>query len=114
LQAGGRRFDPDRLHTGGQPSGVRGRGFGLETDGRRLANLFQVSRMFEFGLIMWLRQSVPGRLITPSKRPCEGVVLFFGNVNQVLVRLWARVSGFVGLSDVCGLLTDHGRLATGH
>jgi hypothetical protein len=38
-----------------------------------------------------LRQSVLGCVIMPMKRLCKRSRLFFGNVNQVLVRLWARV-----------------------
>jgi hypothetical protein len=41
-------------------------------------------------------QSVLGYAITPCVVvPAErwAIMVFFGNVNQVLVRLWARVSG---------------------
>ena len=37
------------------------------------------------------RQSVLCRVITPMQRLCKQLRLFFGKVNQVLVRLWARV-----------------------
>jgi hypothetical protein len=54
--------------------------------------------MSEIGLIMCLGKA---SWVVWSRRLCgrpmfkglRAVVLFFGNVNQVLVRLWARVSG---------------------
>ena len=48
-------------------------------------------------------QSVLGCVITPMQRSSLSLrrsCLFFGNVNQVLVRLWARVTQ--DLSVVCG------------
>jgi hypothetical protein len=63
------------------------------------AGVLAVSRMFEFGLIMclgkaswavWSCRFAFG--FDPRVLP-GWVVLFFVTVNQVLVRLWARVIG---------------------
>jgi hypothetical protein len=57
--------------------------------------------------------SVEGQAVK-RRWPCRlhcgvhpAVVLFFVTVNQVLVRLWARVSELVGRGVVDLLTTDH-------
>jgi hypothetical protein len=50
-----------------------------------------IAECLESGLIICLRQSVLGCVGTPFERSRLRSLLFFGNVNQVLVRLWARV-----------------------
>jgi hypothetical protein len=81
--------------------------------------------MFEFGAIaglgitsrmcgcaVCLPSGDPGDRSPPVVGAAAG--LFFGNVNQVLVRLWARVSRVRALFGRGGLLTDRCRLTTGH
>ena len=56
---------------------------------------FYVSRMFEFGWAMCPGKASRVRAHAVSAavlcRKVSVAVLFFGNVNQVLERLWARV-----------------------
>src|ERR1700751_803356 len=81
LQAGGHRFDPDRLHQRR-----------LHSKRRSLAKYWSVSRMIEFGLIMRLGKE--SRVVWSCRFAARlgGAVLCY-IVNQVLVRLWARVIG---------------------
>ena len=73
LQAGGRRFDPDRLHQV------------LLRRSLRLEDWPSYRGISEIGELMGQARSVPA-----CHLPC---VVFFVRVNQVLVRLWARVIG---------------------
>jgi hypothetical protein len=75
LQAGGRRFDPDRLH--------HGLLFGMI----RCAGLLWVG----IGFVSWNIRDRLGDAVERDVPPCGLPCLFFVRVNQVLVRLWARV-----------------------
>jgi hypothetical protein len=67
------------------------RGSPAATDGGSSIEHWLYRGMSEFGLIVWLRQSVLGCVVVPFVLP-GWVALFFVRVNQVLVRLWARVT----------------------
>jgi hypothetical protein len=67
LQAGGRRFDPDRLHTAGQPSVVSGRRFRSKDDDRdrmMVPSIADVRIRFDHGP----GQSVLGGVVMPFVR----------------------------------------------
>ena len=77
LQAGGRRFEPDRLHQLG-----RGWLVGATAEKTRVSESCRGSdRRWAWWDRRWrCRECVPG---------FGGACLFFVRVNQVLVRLWA-------------------------
>jgi hypothetical protein len=65
---------------------------------------WNVSRLIEFGVILGLGKA--SRMLDHAvwaAAPALGVaVLFFGSVNQVLVRLWARVTRVSVFGSVSG------------
>jgi hypothetical protein len=63
-----------------------------------------VSRNVPNSVGSWVWAKRPGHVVTPSVRSLRRSCLFFGNVNQVLVRLWARVTQ--GVSVVLGSWMD--------
>jgi len=63
----------------------------------------------EIVAVLFSEESVAAPLIA-----VQSTILFFVRVNQVLVRLWARVIGLAVCRGVVGsLTTDHGAPATG-
>jgi hypothetical protein len=96
LQAGGHRFDPGRLHHGALPGVLAMGSLAVSAalasaQAEAKAGATTVSWMFVFdvtaglGMVsrMWGCVACVVAVVT---------ALFFGNVNQVLVRLWARVT----------------------
>ncbi len=91
MQAGGRRFDPDRLHTGVSTRASPYQGSVLQA-GELAPEPATLESIAECSSSVWRKSWAmrPGLLVVPLPEPPVVAAGFFVRVNQVLVRLWTR------------------------